>query len=102
MFSVEIALNLIWLSQMHERGLEPPQISLYGPKPYAATNYATRAIGLLGVEPSSHRYKQWALTDRRQSRLSTLLLYHKLPGVVRRRGLWFKIIRNYIAFGNNK
>ena len=26
-----------------------------------------RQIGLEGIEPSSHRYKQWALTNRRQS-----------------------------------
>jgi hypothetical protein len=31
------------------------------------------SIGLEGIEPSSHRYKQWALTNRRQS--------HRPPGL---------------------
>ena len=52
---------------MRERGLEPPRITPYGPKPYAATITPLAQIGPLRFELNSHRYKQWALTHRRRS-----------------------------------
>ena len=50
---IELALAELWVRCIHQIARPP--------------------VGLLGVEPSSHRYKQWALTDRRQSRILNLI-----------------------------
>ena len=39
-----------------------------------------RQIRLSGIEPDSHRYKQWALTNRRQSQKTMIPQIHRLGG----------------------
>ena len=50
------------------RDLNPRRQSqrIYSPPPL--TTRTPTQVGLRGIEPRSHRYKQWALTNRRQSR----------------------------------